>query len=92
MPNSVGNTNKDIRRFCRENGVPPTVANVERIQREVCRTQSENERVVRESKERGGPATQYIGRDGRPYGDVLARRKAYVQRDIASRPEPKRRR
>ena len=89
---SVGNTNRDLRRFCRENGVPPTIANIERIGREVRRTESQNERVVRESKERGGPSTQYVSRDGRVHGDVLKTRREYVQRDIAARPEPKRRR
>lgn len=83
MPNSVGNTNKDIRKFCREVGVKPTVANVEKMQREVTRTQTENERLVRHHKEmereRGLPSVV----DNR--GDVAARVRARVQRDLKNR-------
>src|SRR5689334_9402160 len=60
-----------------------TAANVERMQREVARTQTENERVVRIhreiERERGIPATV----DAR--GDVAARVRARVQRDLERR-------
>lgn len=51
MSNSHGNSDKQIRKFLRENGVPPTMANVERIGREVRRTEAQNERVERIHKE-----------------------------------------
>ena len=78
--NSVGNSTKAIRRFCRENGVKPTVANVERMQREVSRSQTENERVVSRAKERGGPAT--TDAKGR---DVKRIAESQVRREIAKR-------
>ena len=63
--NSVGNSTKAVRRFCRENGVKPTVANVERMQREVSRSQTDNERVERIAKEtgRGGLRHPVTGED-----------------------------
>lgn len=83
MPNSVGKTNKDVRKFLRECGVPPTVANVERIGREIRRTEAEGERVEKIHRE--------IEREtGRPAliderGDVGKRVKAHVQREMAKR-------
>lgn len=61
MSNSAGNTKRDVMRFLRESGVPPTVANVERIGREIRRTHAQNEQVDRIHKEieatRGVPST-----------------------------------
>ncbi len=50
---SGGNTIKDVRRFIRSCGYKPTAANVEMIQREVSRTQSQNEQVERIAQETG---------------------------------------
>lgn len=57
MSNSYGNTNKQVRRFLREHGIPPTMGNVERIGKEVRRSQTENERVERIAKETGRAGT-----------------------------------
>lgn len=81
--NSYGNDKRGMMRFLRENGIAPTVANLERIQREVSRNQTENERVVAQHKElertKGIPAT----RDEK--GDVHARVRRAVKRDMDSR-------
>ena len=53
MTNSHGNTSKDIRKFLRECGEKPTMERVEEVQREVSRTQSQNEQVDRIAKEMG---------------------------------------
>ncbi len=83
MPNSIGKTDSQIRKFLRENGVTPNVSNVERIGREIRRTEGENatvERIHRElERERGIPAT----RDER--GDVRARVKESIKRKIKKR-------
>lgn len=85
---SAGNTGRDIRRFLREVGVKPSVSNVERIGREVRRTEAQNEaleRTYREmAAERGLPLTV----DER--GDVKARVKRAVKRKLArgERPRP----
>lgn len=84
ITNSHGNDNRGVRKFCRENGIPPTVANVERISREVRRSESENRAVERRHKEleatTGRPATY----DQK--GDVKARVVNAVQREIKNRP------
>lgn len=91
MPNSVGKSNKEVRRFLRESGVAPTAANVERIGPEIRRTEAENDRVVREHKEmereRGIPSTTDLR--GRDMKQVATR---IVRRSIDSRPEPESRR
>ena len=80
MGNSIGNDSRAIRKFLRERGVKPTIANIERVGREVRRTPQENERIVQMHKEieraRGLPSTT----DQR--GDVHARVKRRVQRDL----------
>ena len=53
MTNSHGNTNRDIRKWLRKMGVQPSVRNVEAIQREVSRTQSEDEAVTRRAVDSG---------------------------------------
>lgn len=77
--NSAGNTGRDIRRFCRENGIPPTMDNVERIGREVRRTEAENERVERIARETGRGGTYD------EHGDVHARVRGDVARDMERR-------
>lgn len=83
MPNSIGKTNKDVRRFIRENGGKPTAGEVEKIAREIRRTQAENEAVEKRARERerekGAPSTT----DEK--GDVHARVRKIVQRDIEKR-------
>lgn len=83
MSNSAGNTNRDVRRFLRSLGVRADVRNVELIGREVRRSESENERVERESREveraTGRPSTT----DEK--GDVHARVKREVKRELKSR-------
>ena len=80
MSNAHGNTGRDIRKFLRENGIKPTIANVERIGREVRRGESANERVESEAKERGEPT-----RDAQ--GPVEPRVRAHVQRELRARRE-----
>ena len=77
--NSAGNTSRDVRKFLRSIGVKPTADNVERVQREVCRTESQHEAVMREAKERGvhGP------RDAK--GEVAPRIKERIAREQAER-------
>lgn len=82
--NSYGNDNRGVRRFLRESGIAPTAGNVERMAKELRRSQSENERMVRESKARGGPAL--VDRQGRDAKEVARRE---VQRELAARPVPK---
>lgn len=53
MPNSVGKTDRDVRKFIREMGGVANKANVERIGREIRRTEQENERVEKIAKEVG---------------------------------------
>lgn len=84
MPsNSVGNDNRGIRKWMREMGMRPTVASVERMQREVRRTESQNEKVEKLHKEmardKGIPSTV----DHK--GDVHARVRRIVQKDIERR-------
>lgn len=81
MPNSVGNTGKQVRKFLRSRGVKPTIANVERIQREVTRTQTENERVQRIAKEQARARGESGTYDSRGQ-DVHARIRERVQRDL----------
>ncbi len=85
MSNSAGNTNRDVRKFCRENGIKPSAANVELIGKEVRRTEQGNERHDAREKARGGArAVDNAGRD------VEAARKAHVLRQLAKRNEPRR--
>ena len=44
MGNSIGNTDRDVRKFLREQGMKANAENVDRIGRELRRTQQENER------------------------------------------------
>jgi len=85
MSNSLGNCNRDIRKFCRENGIKPSAANVDLIAKEVRRTSQDNERHDAREKARGGArAVDNAGRD------VEAARKDYVLRQLAKRNEPRR--
>lgn len=81
--NSYGNDNRGIRKWIREMGEKPSVALVERLQREVSRSQTENERVVSRHKEaqaqHGTPSTF----DAK--GDVKARVRRIVQTELANR-------
>jgi hypothetical protein len=83
MPNSIGKSNKAVRRFLRENMVPPTVANVERIGREIRRTESENAYVERIHKER--EKAQGIPSLVDAKGDVHKRAREIALREIARR-------
>lgn len=78
MSNSHGNTSRDVRRFLRSVGVKPSVDNVERIGREVRRTEAQNERQEVLGREMGlGP------RDGG--GDVKSRVERQVRAEMARR-------
>ena len=79
MRNSHGNDNSGVRKFLREIGVKPNVANVERMQREVSRSQTERERVQRIAKETGRGGTY----DRK--GEVHARVREAVQREMRNR-------
>ena len=79
VTNSAGNTNRDVRRFLRESGVKPTIANVERIAREVRRSESENASVERIALETGRGGL----RDQR--GPVHPRVKKAVKRELNAR-------
>lgn len=81
--NSYGNDNRGIRRFLRENGVPPTVANVERIGKELRRTESQNDKVVKIHKEM--EREHGIAATVDHKGDVHARVKRHVQRELEKR-------
>lgn len=88
MSNAHGNDNRGVRRWLREMGYRPTVGMVERVQREVSRTQTQHENVARIhreiSRETGAPTT--VDMKGR---DAKARAKRIVEREIAARPIPK---
>ena len=78
MSNAAGNTNRDVRKFLRSIGVKPTAENVERIGREVRRSESQNE------------AAERIGREVAPglrdeRGDVVKRVSERVRRDLDKR-------
>ena len=81
--NSHGNTARAVRRFLREHGVKPNAANVERIGRELRRTESQNDQtqsIHREmQREYGIPSTV----DAK--GDVKKRAKAAVKRELKQR-------
>ncbi len=83
MSNSYGNGNRGIRQFLRSVGMKPNVSNVERIGRELRRSESQNdtvERISREvERERGVAPT----RDAK--GDVQKRIQGVVQKKIAQR-------
>lgn len=76
----VGGDKRSVRRFIRECGYKPTASNVERIQREVNRTQSQHERVQKEAIERGMGGTR--DERGRNPGEVARR---IVLNNIAKR-------
>jgi DNA-binding protein YbaB len=78
--NSAGNTNRDLRRFLRESGYQPTAARIQQVQREVTKSQTENERTVARAKEQGGPST--VDARGR---DAQAAARARVQAELARR-------
>lgn len=80
MRNSVGNDTRGVRRFCREVGMKPTAANVELIQREVSRSQTENERVQIRARETGRGGTRDA--QGR---DVVAMHRERVKKEIERR-------
>ncbi len=64
MPNSVGKTKRDVMKYLRATGQKCDAANVERVGKEVRRTESENRQVERIHRERGLPAlTDAKGRD-----------------------------
>ena len=79
MSNAHGNDGRGVRKFLRESGIKPTVANVEKMSKELRRSQSENERVDRIAKERGGPSTV----DAR--GDVHERVRKIVENSYKNR-------
>ena len=81
ITNSVGNSSKSIRAFLRESGIKPSVGNVERMQREVSRSQSENERVERVAKETGRGGLRYPGTGE----DAHKKVKEAVKRKLAER-------
>ena len=79
MTNSYGNDGRGVRKFLRENGIKPSMANVERISREVRRSESENRSVERIAKETGRGEL----RDEK--GPVHPRVKAAVKKELAQR-------
>lgn len=78
--NSGGNTNRDVRKFIRESGYNPTVANVERVQREIRKSQTENEQTIARAKAQGGPST--VDSRGRDAQEVA---RARVQKELRER-------
>ena len=80
MPNSLGNTRRDVRKFCKRVGVKPTAANVEKMQREVTRTQSERDTLTRIHREIEGQRGVAGLRDSR--GPVLPRIQERVRREL----------
>lgn len=81
--NSAGNDTRGVMRFLREVGIKPTVANVERMGRELRRSQTENEKV--EARHREIEATKGVPSTRDEKGDVHARVRRQVQRDIEKR-------
>lgn len=77
--NSYGNDHRGVRKFLHSIGVKANASNVALIQREVTRSQSENERVERIARETG----THEPRDAR--GPVKPRVKAQVQADLKRR-------
>lgn len=83
MSNAHGNTKRDLMRFLRANGIAPNVSNVERIGREVRRTESQNRAVEQRHKEL--EATKGIASTRDEKGDVHARVKRAVKASIQKR-------
>ncbi len=82
MSNSVGNDSKSVRKWLRSIGVPPTAGNVERIGKEVRRSESENRRVEQQAKETGRGGTYDMrGRDAHKVAERT------VRRELRGRPE-----
>ena len=80
MGNSVGNTDKDVRKFMREHGMKTNKENVDRISKELRRTEAQNEFQAKIAKEMG------LGlRDGQ--GDVKKRVEAEVREQMRRRDE-----
>ena len=75
----VGNDSRSVRKFLRENGIKPSLANVERMGREVRRTAQDNERMDRMHKQAG------TGRLRDEKGDVHSRVKAQVEHEMRNR-------
>lgn len=82
LSNSYGNDRRGLRRFLRSVNIPPNASNMERIGKEVRRTQSETERIQRASKEQGGGTYDARGRD---MHEVVRRK---VRRNLDGRPGP----
>ena len=81
MRNTIGNDKRGVMQFLRSVGKKANCSNVERMQREVSRSQSENERVERIAKESGRGGLRYPGTGE----DAHARVKAAVKRKLAQR-------
>lgn len=72
---SVGNTNKQVRKFIRECGLKADMSTVERISKEVRRTESQNEAIQRASRETGRAGTFDLrGRDAHRMAERQVRR------------------
>lgn len=81
MRNTYGNDKRGVMKFLREVGIKPTVGNVERMQREVSRSQTENERAERIAKETGRGGLRYPDTGE----DAHAKVKAAMKARLASR-------
>jgi len=79
MSNSGGNTGRDVRKFCRENGIKPSLENVHRLGKEFRRTAQDNERMDRMHKQAG------TGKLRDEKGDVHSRVKAQVEHEMRNR-------
>ena len=81
--NSHGNDARGVRRFLRSIGMKPNAANTERMGKELRRTESQNEtheKIAKEIERERGVSGLHDEK-----GDVIARRRAQVQRSLDAR-------
>ena len=81
--NSLGKDNDSVRRLLKETGYKADAANVNRIGREVRRTEGENAKVEARYKEMGGP--KLVDSRGR---DALKVAKRQAERGVKPKPKP----
>ena len=87
MSNTHGNDNRGVRKFLRSINMKPSVENVERIGRELRRTEQENEHMDRIGKEQGRTRLEdpHLPGTHNDTGNVEERVREQVQREMRER-------
>ena len=87
-PNSIGKSDREVRKFMREANVKTSASNVEMMKKELCRTMNENEQVERLAKEAARARGESGLYDRR--GDVGKRAEEATRRALAARKQRER--